>query len=148
MTPNKEATAKCVKQLTNSASPKVMTLDRDGKRTYPGKETCKALLQAHYSSMVEKECTTYDFSKRINVEELLTKYQDWINIEKLMKVLIGFLKKKSPGPDTCSPAVSVELPRKTLDLLITISLHRTALHTNYLEILQDCLYTQTRKRSL
>lgn len=59
---------------------------------------------------------------------MLDKYQKWINLEKLRKVIKGLKKKKSPGPDTFSPVVLAELSKSTLSLLVTLYKACIALH--------------------
>ena len=78
--------------------------------TTPGIDTLEELAQKHYPTHTGKKKTIYpDVS--ITKQELLTRYNDWINEEKITAAFKGFESKKSPGPDGLKPITLKHLPK-------------------------------------
>ena len=63
--------AKHVNMMTETSSPKLTTLNLNGRNTDPGKETGKALLEAHYPGIRPKKGTKYDRNKSVYTKLLL-----------------------------------------------------------------------------
>ena len=125
---NEQEMAKHVNMMTESSSPKLSTLTlKQGRSTDPGKETGKALLEAHYPGIRPKKGTRYDRNKSVFTNLLQEKY-NWINVERLKTVFQGFKAKKSPGPDSLSPQVLMQLPINILKYIIIIHKACMALH--------------------
>ena len=125
---NEQEMAKHINMMTESSSPKLSTLTlKQGRSTDPGKETGKALLEAHYPGIRPKKGTRYDRNKSVFTNLLQEKY-NWINVERLKTVFQGFKAKKSPGPDSLSPQVLMQLPINILKYIIIIHKACMALH--------------------
>ena len=119
MTENEQEMAKHVNIMTETRLPKLGTLTLNGRHTDPGKETGKALLEAHCPGIKTKQGTKYDRNKSVYTNLLNDKY-DWINIDRLSTVFRGFKAKKSPGPDSFGPQVLAQLPLNILEHIIII----------------------------
>ena len=141
MTENEQEMAKHVNRLTESSSPKLSTLTLNGRNTDPGKETGKALLEAHCPGIKTKQGTKYDRNKSVYTNLLNDKY-DWINIDRLNS-LPWFQSKKIPWtgqlrPSGFSTATSKHTGTHNNNIQ---SLHSSSLHTDILEKLYDYIYT-------
>ena len=89
--------AKHTKALLGSIQPKLSTLQTDnGKNTEVGKETFDELMTKHYPSHTAAKNPNHDKSKFIKLTELMGRYNDWINKDRVSKALTGFKAKKSP----------------------------------------------------
>ena len=102
------------KILKNKAKKDIGTLKKsNGSYTTPGTDTLEELAQKHYPTHTGKKETVYpDVS--ITKQELLTRYNDWINEEKIMAAFKGFESKKSPGPDGLKPITLKHLPQSII----------------------------------
>ena len=65
MIENEQEMAKHMNMMAESSSPKLSTLTQNGRNTDPGKETGKALLEAHYPGIKPKQGTKYDWNKSV-----------------------------------------------------------------------------------
>ena len=81
--------AKHVNNLTDINSPKQNTLVINGKPTDLRVETGKALLNAHYPGIKEKQPTKIDRNKSIYTNMFDDRYE-WINSDRLNDVFQGF----------------------------------------------------------
>ena len=116
--------------LDQTDSPKVGTLTRkDGLITKPGEDTAKEMLNTHFPDNIPKKQTHYDKTRKIKSLELVTKYIDWITLDRLKKALYGSEAKQSPGPDGLQPLVLKQLTHKKIQELIFI--YKTMLHFSY-----------------
>ena len=113
--------------MTESSSPKISTLNLNGRNTDPGKETGKAMLAAHYPDIKPKQGTRYDRNKSVYSRMLTDKYT-WISIDRLQTVFQGFKAKKSRGSDTLNPLVLMHLPENIMQYILTIYKACIALH--------------------
>ena len=127
MVENEKEMARHVNMMNESSSPKLSTLNLQGNSTDPGKETRKALLEAHYPGIRPKKGTKYDRNKSIYTNMLTEKYS-WINIDRLNNVFHGFKAKKSPGPDSLRPQVLIHLPMNIKQYILIIYKACIALH--------------------
>ena len=84
--------AKHVNMMSETSSPKITTLKINGRNTDPGKDTGKALLEAHYPGIRPKKGTKYDRNKSVYTNLLQDKFK-WINMERLQTVFQGFKAK-------------------------------------------------------
>ena len=75
----------------------------------PGEDTLRELANKHYPTHTSKKETIYPDTS-INKAQLETRYNDWINEEKIIAACIGFESKKSPGPDGIKPITLKHLP--------------------------------------
>ena len=127
MIENEQEMAKHVNMMTESNSPKLSTMTLNGRNTDPGKETGKALLEAHYPGIQPKQGNKYDQNKSVYTNLLSDKYS-WINIDRLNTVFRGFKAKKSPGPDSFRPQVLMQLPSNIMEFILIICKACIALH--------------------
>ena len=82
------------KILKNKAKKDIGTL----KKAMGNIQHLEELAQKHYPTHTGKKETVYP-NVFITKQELLTRYNDWINEEKIIAAFKGFESKKSPGPD-------------------------------------------------
>ena len=127
MIENDQEMAKHVNMMSEASSPKVTTLNINGRNTDPGKETGKALLETHYPGIQPKQGTKYDRNKSIYTSLLHDKFK-WISLDRLSTVFRGFKAKKSPGPDCFGPQVLMQLPLNIMEYIIIIYKACIALH--------------------
>ena len=127
MIENEQEMAKHVNAMTESSSPKLSTLTLNGRNTDPGKETGKALLEAHYPGIKTKQGTKYERNKSVYTNLLNDRYE-WISVDRLSTVFRGFKAKKSPGPDSFGPQVLMQLPPNIMEHIIIIYKACIALH--------------------
>ena len=116
------------KILKNKAKKDIGTLKKsNGEYTTPGIDTLEELAKKHYPTHTGKRETVYpDIS--ITKEELQTRYNDWINEEKIMAAFKGFESKKSPGPDGLKPITLKHLPQSMITSIKMIYKAAIALH--------------------
>jgi ribonuclease HI len=126
---SEEGMAKHVKRLTREVQPQVGTLEKDdGTFTAIGEETSNEMLGIHYpSNTIEKE-TIYDNENKCKTYELGKSYE-WINNELIMRALLKFKDKKSPGPDEIRPLIFKHLPKNIIDQIRII--YKACVKLNY-----------------
>ena len=97
------------------------TLERDdGSTTNPGKETMKLLIKTHFPAATELRRYKYDLEGHTPQRNILSKYKEWIDMEKIISAIKCFQSNKSPGTDGFSPAVIKRLPTEFLRFLEAI----------------------------
>ena len=101
----------------------------DGSSTDPGRETIDLLTETHFPAATDVKHVTYNNRRNLSVEEIKNKYTDWIDTDKIKAALLGFEKKKSPGPDGLKPLIFEHLPEEFLGTLETI--YKSAIHLGY-----------------
>ena len=105
--------------LLGSIQPKLGTLQKDnGTNTEVGKETFDELMSKHYPSHTAAKNPIHDNSKAIKLTELMGRYNDWINKDRVSKALTGFKAKKSPGPDGIKPIIFPFIPNLFLEQIV------------------------------
>ena len=108
--------AKHSKTLLGSIQPKLGTLQKDnGTNTEVGKETFDELMSRHYPNHTAAKFPNHANGKTVKLSELMGMYNDWINIDRIIKALTGFKAKKSPGPDGIKPIIFPFIPRPFLE---------------------------------
>ena len=76
---------------------------QDGSFTEPGLDTLTYLIKTHFPAAKTLMGKKFDSKKNILINELETKYTEWINTTLVIEALRGFDNKKSPGPDGLKP---------------------------------------------
>ena len=102
----------------------------DGSSTDPGTETINLLTETHFPAATDTKHVTYNNRRNISLDNLQTKYTDWIDRHKITSALQGFEKKKSPGPDGLKPLVFEHLPNEFISTLEVI--YKSAIHLGYM----------------
>ena len=101
----------------------------DGTVTDPGKDTIDLLTQTHFPAATDTVRVTYNNRRNCTTDHLMSKYKEWISIPKVKKALLGFEKKKSPGPDEIKPLVFEHLPVEFLAVLEVV--YKASIHLAY-----------------
>ena len=116
------------KILKNKSRKDIGTLRKtNGEYTTPGLDTLQKLASKHYPTHTGKKETAYP-EVTISKADLETKYNDWINEERIIAVFKGIESKKSPGPDGIKPIVLKYLPISMIKSIKMIYKASIALH--------------------
>ena len=102
---------------------------QDGTCTEPGSETIDLLTTTHFPSASGIKRVTYNNRKNTTMDHVRSKYKDWITPELTRKALLGFEKKKSPGPDGLKPLIFEHLPEQFIRVLTDA--YKAAVHLGY-----------------
>ena len=101
----------------------------DGSSTDPGAETIDLLTETHFPAATDVRHVTYNNRRNLPVNDIMSKYGDWIDGRRIKMALEGFEKKKSPGPDGLKPLVFEHLPEEFLTTLEII--YKSSIHLGY-----------------
>ena len=122
--------ANLVKLAQRSETSEINTLTRpDNSSTAPGKETIDLLTSTHFPAATNTKHVTYNNRRNLATLEINNKYKDWITIPLVQRALLGFEKKKSPGPDGIKPLLFEYLPPQFISTLTSI--YKTCIHLGY-----------------
>ena len=131
--------ARLLKLSQRAESNNINTLVRqDDTSTAPGKETIDLLTSTHFPAATSTRHVTYNNRRNLEMAEIDKKYQDWITIPLVQRALLGFEKKKSPGPDDLKPLIFEHLPPKFIATLTSV--YKSCIHLSY----TPKLWKQTR----
>ena len=123
-------TASLMKLAQRNDSHEINVLKRtDGSYTDPGRETIDMLTDTHFPAATNVKHVTYNNRKNLATEDIQNKYTAWINEQLLQRALLGFEKKKSPGPDGIKPLIFEHLTQKFISALTTV--YKSAIHLAY-----------------
>ena len=101
----------------------------DGSSTAPGKETVDLLTSTHFPAASNLKHVTYNNRRNLPTADINNKYQDWISIPLVQRALLGFEKKKSPGPDELKPLIFDYLPPQFIAALTSV--YKACIHLGY-----------------
>ena len=101
----------------------------DGTSTDPGKETIGLLTDTHFPAATDVKHVTYNNRRNLPVSDIMLKYADWIDRQKIRRSLADFEKKKSPGPDGIKPLVFEHLPEEFVSAIEVI--YKSSIHLGY-----------------
>ena len=123
-------TANLVKLAQRNDRADIQTLKKaDGSSTTPGQDTVDLLRTTHFPAASGTRHVTYNNRRNLPSEDIGKKYCDWISEDLVQRALLGFEKKKSPGPDDIKPLLFEHLPHQFISTLTFI--YKSCIHLGY-----------------
>ena len=101
----------------------------DGTSTEPGSDTIDLLTNTHFPAAQNTAHITYNNRKNAPATVISEKFKSWISPDLITRALLGFEKKKSPGPDDIKPLLFEHLPPEFISYLTLI--YKSAMHLGY-----------------
>ena len=101
----------------------------DGTYTNPGTDSLQFLAQTHFPQASPIDHVKYDSKSKVPMFAIEAAFSDWINPTLVQKALLGFDKKKSPGPDLLKPIVFGHFPTAIIDYLVQI--YKACIYLHY-----------------